>query len=257
MLVDVAETAHAGSRLLKESYQQKQPYDIALIDLNLPDMHGLELIKAIRRNTAADDLHVIAVSATRSPQVEGMDSSGAIDYMLEKPFTACHFHKTLARVMGERQLRTQEQTTRTEHPDFSRLSILVAEDNAVNQMVIKGLLKKMGIDPVIANNGQQAVSIFEGSEAPFDLILMDCEMPEVDGYEATRQIRQLEMFDESLKPCNIVALSAHALQEFEQKGKQAGMNDYLTKPVDRKDLVELLEKVAAGKAIHFRDRRAS
>ena len=257
MLVDVAESGHGASVFLKRSYQENRPYDIALIDLNLPDMSGLDLIKAIRRSRAADELHIILVSATRSPNVEGLDSSGAIDYMLEKPFTAYHFHKTLARVLDAPPVQEQQPVKTEESVDFSRLNVLVAEDNTVNQMVIKGLLKKMGITPVITENGKQTVSVFENSETRFDLILMDCEMPEVDGYEATRQIRQLEMFDESLKPSTIVALSAHALQEFEEKGRKAGMNDYLTKPVDRKELVELLRKVAAGQAIEFRDRRAS
>ncbi len=257
MPVDIAESAQAGSDFLKRSYKEKQPYDIALIDLNLPDMSGIELIKAIRRNRTADALHIILVSATRSPNARGLDTSGAIDYMLEKPFTAYHFHKTLARVLDVRKVQQEEPLKADDACDFSRLNVLVAEDNTVNQMVIKGLLKKMGVTPQVAVNGKQAVAIFENSDTPFDLILMDCEMPEVDGYEATRQIRQLEMFDDTLKPSTIVALSAHALQEFEEKGRKAGMNDYLTKPVDRKELVELLRKLAAGHAIVFRDRRAS
>lgn len=257
MQVDVAENAHGGSVLLKQSYQRKQPYDIALIDLNLPDMSGDKLIRAIRNSRAADDLHIILVTATRSVKPQAFGDGKAIDYILEKPFTTYHFHKTLARVFGISTRDQQNSNDKTAALNYSQLRVLVAEDNAVNQMVIKGLLKKVGIEPTIAQNGKEAVTLFENSDKKFDLILMDCEMPEVDGYEATRQIRQLEMFDESMEPCNIVALSAHALQEFEEKGKLAGMNNYLTKPVDKKELLELLQTIANGENIEFKNRRAS
>lgn len=256
MQVDIAASAHEGSKLLKQSYQNNTPYDLALIDLVLPDVSGIELIKVIRANTRAQALHIILVSATRSPNTQDLGDSRAIDYILEKPFTAYHFHKTLARVLGINKAEQQTQSAAAVQ-DFSQLKVLVAEDNHVNQMVIKGLLKKVGVVPTIVANGKEAVAAFESHDSHYDLILMDCEMPEVDGYEATRQIRQLEMFDDTLTPCNIVALSAHALQEFEQKGKESGMNDYLTKPVDRKELEGLLERIANGEAIAFRTRDAS
>ena len=177
--------------------------------------------------------------------------------MLEKPVTAQHLHKTLVKSLGlidgESDLIREPQET----DDYSTLSVLVAEDNAVNQMVIKGLLKKVKIEPILAQNGKEAVYLFEHAERPFDLILMDCEMPEVDGYEATRQIRQLELFDESMSPVVIVALSAHALKEFEEKGREAGMNDYLTKPVDRIELMSLLASIRLGHTIEFGARKVS
>ncbi|MCG8671935.1 MAG: response regulator [Pseudomonadales bacterium] len=257
MKVSLATTAKQAGEMLKESYKNAEAFDLALIDLNLPDTNGVDLIKAIRTNPVANDLHIMLVSSTRSFRADELTDSGAIDYMLEKPFTALHFHKTLVRALGLMKRVQPVETNEDEVADYSQLKVLVAEDNPVNQMVIKGLLKKYGIEPLMVANGKEAVKCFEENDNTFDLILMDCEMPEVDGYEATRQIRQLEMFDTSLEPTTIVALSAHALQEFEEKGRQSGMNDYLTKPVDKNDLVSLLADIARGEKIEFRARRAS
>jgi hypothetical protein len=114
--------------------------------------------------------------------------------------------------------------------DFSKLKVLLTEDNSVNQLIISSLLKQIGIDVEIAHNGEEAFSLVSKQTVPFDLILMDCEMPILDGLEATRHIR---IWEQGLqrKPVYIIALTAHALPEYHKRCLDAGMNDYLTKPL--------------------------
>ncbi|MCG8671068.1 MAG: ATP-binding protein [Pseudomonadales bacterium] len=120
-----------------------------------------------------------------------------------------------------------------------RLHVLVAEDNSVNQMVIVGMLKRFNLQPVLASDGLQAVEACQNATRPFDLILMDCEMPVLDGFGATKQIRELESAKHQ-KPTHIYALTAHALSEHKQQCEDAGMNGHLAKPVDKNKLEEII-----------------
>jgi signal transduction histidine kinase len=115
-------------------------------------------------------------------------------------------------------------------PAFSRLHVLVVEDNPINQMIISGLLRKLGIQPLMTSSGTEAVDIVRQQHQSLDLILMDCEMPIMDGYDTTRAIRALERHLH-LPPVSIIALTAHALPEHREACLAAGMNDYLSKPL--------------------------
>lgn len=129
------------------------------------------------------------------------------------------------------------------YPNYHHLHVLVAEDNVVNQKVIAGMLKKFRIEAEFACNGEEAVNKVDSSETAFDLILMDCEMPVMDGYQATQAIRVWENnLSAQEKAPLIVALSAHAMSEKKQAAAEAGMNDYLTKPTRLSKIAELLQK---------------
>ncbi|GAB6387007.1 hybrid sensor histidine kinase/response regulator [Stutzerimonas marianensis] len=119
--------------------------------------------------------------------------------------------------------------------------ILTAEDNPVSQMVVSSLLRKRGYEVLIAENGRRAVEAYSEEPAAIDLILMDCEMPEVDGFEASRRIRRLES-ERGLKPVPIVALTAHVLEEHRRLGSEAGMNDFIGKPLDSEQLYACLDR---------------
>lgn len=119
--------------------------------------------------------------------------------------------------------------------------VLVAEDNLANQLVLKMLLKKVGIIPVFANNGQEMIDLYKANPKKWHLLLMDCEMPLVDGYQATKTIREYEQ-SEAVTPTSIVGLSAHALPEHKKKALDHGMNDYLTKPLNRDLLFEAMKQ---------------
>jgi signal transduction histidine kinase/CheY-like chemotaxis protein len=122
---------------------------------------------------------------------------------------------------------------------FSIKRVLVAEDNITNQLVTTGMLKRLGIESVLANDGAAAINAATAQHANFDAILMDCEMPQVDGFEATRQIRLHER-SHAKTPVRIIALTAHAMPEFQQRSVLAGMNGYLTKPVSLRALAQAL-----------------
>ncbi|WP_354016444.1 response regulator [Endozoicomonas lisbonensis] len=117
--------------------------------------------------------------------------------------------------------------------------ILVAEDNSANQMVMKKLLKKVGIEAEFANNGQIALENYQQNHERWQLVLMDCEMPVLDGYDATAAIRQFEE-EAGLDRKLIIGLSAHAINELKKKALERGMDDYLTKPIDRDLLYKTL-----------------
>lgn len=122
----------------------------------------------------------------------------------------------------------------TKHPRIIH-QVLVAEDNHVNQVVIRGLLKKAGAHPIVVDNGQEALTYYQENARQIDLIFMDCQMPIMDGYTATQSIRRFEQ-QQNLSRCPIVGLSAHALTTHYDKAIKAGMDEYLTKPVRLKDI---------------------
>ncbi|MFN3586622.1 MAG: ATP-binding protein, partial [Moraxellaceae bacterium] len=126
-------------------------------------------------------------------------------------------------------------------PDYSSLRVLVVEDNPINQMVIGGLLRKLGIAPRMASSGVEAIDLLRAADASFDLVFMDCEMPRMDGYDTTRAIRAMERHLARPRLC-IVALTAHAMPEHRAACLAAGMDDYLSKPLLLPALLALLKQ---------------
>ena len=136
-------------------------------------------------------------------------------------------------------------TTRYPLTDTYDLSVLVAEDSEVNQFIMRELLAKWGIEISTAANGKEALEMFQSSE--FDLILMDIQMPEMDGLEATRLIRALQLEQEACPDCVIVGLSAHAMSGDRERYMSEGMMDYLTKPVRTEELRAVLDNCLVRK----------
>lgn len=157
---------------------------------------------------------------------------------IDKPLTL----KRIATHLSSRlptQTAPPKQKTPSESP-WSGLKILVAEDNRVNQLVVKGMLNKVGIEPNLAENGQEAVDAYCATPEHFDLIFMDCEMPGKDGFGATEDIRAFES-NFKLPNIPIVALSAHALPEHIQRCLSVGMNDHIAKPINREKLEQCFQ----------------
>lgn len=175
---------------------------------------------------------------------------------ITKPLTSTEFIKALQLLEVDRQASPPEKKD-TEHAKpnqleatqrFNHLQILAAEDNAVNRLVLKGLLNQMGINPHLVSDGSQAVAAVRKASDPFDMILMDCEMPIMNGLEATQAIRQYQQ-QESQIPTPIIALTSHSSCEYLETATKAGMNHCLTKPVNRKTLEQtLLDWVPSLKA---------
>jgi signal transduction histidine kinase len=130
-----------------------------------------------------------------------------------------------------------------ERPDLAHLRVLVAEDNMINQLVIRGLLNKFRIEPSVVDNGRQAVDAALAAEPPFDLIFMDCEMPELDGWSAGRLLRERDVRRADGTPLLMIGLSAHVLDEAIDEALAAGMDDYLSKPVNGQRLWDVLRRL--------------
>lgn len=168
---------------------------------------------------------------------------------MEKVFTADKLMVTILKAFNSKNTVNKNKNKSSSKQDENQvddLKVLIAEDNAVNQKVIVKRLHHFGIVPYVVNNGEEAVKEYITNHRDYDLILMDCEMPVLDGYEATQKIRDFEK-RKHIKPIYIVALSANALEEQVEQGMVSGMDDYLTKPAKKEDVLKILNKAKLKK----------
>ena len=217
-----------------------EPYDLILVDLNLPDTDGIDLIRTLSEKVVCRYSKFMLISAARAVSARLILQDKLVQLVLEKPVTTHHLHGSFVKALGVQWDDEKGQVAEELHVPMSELNVLVAEDNLVNQMVIKGLLKKCGIQADVVNDGLEAVEKVKQASSGYHVVLMDCEMPNMDGYTATREIRLLQKQGDVDPKTRIVALSAHALKEYEAKGLEAGMDAYLAKPIDMAKLSELL-----------------
>lgn len=237
--------------VLAHAASEADPYDFAIIDYLMPGMSGVDLANVLKSRPDMKGLQVILASSqpTRS-DAEDIKAAGIRGYLV-KPLRPNDLLNMISVLWeAKEQGRSVEMVTRYSIRDNKRggavgsktyyrnVSILMAEDNAVNQEVMTGLLGHFGIKTTIAKNGREAVDIIN-SDASFDLILMDCQMPEMDGFEATSIIRG---GDESIRDIAIIALTANAMEGDRDKCLAAGMSDYLSKPVNESELEMVLNK---------------
>ncbi len=225
-------TAEAGIASLINAKKQEQPFDVLLLDMQMPEVTGQEIATEIRNNPALKDLKIILLSSMGLDR--DMNADGLYDLMLNKPIRQSQLYDAIATVQNKNLLldnNTHNNSYSTEiynikeHPLKGK--ILFVDDSKVNQYVGKEFLSKLELDFDIVKNGLEAVNARK--ENHYDLILMDCQMPVMDGYEATREIRHYEK--ETRKDnVNVIALTANAMQGDREKCIDAGMDDYLTKP---------------------------
>ena len=199
-----------------------------------------EVQLAVRQSNLEHNFITSIILTTRTRfaiSKEDMKKRG-IQFVLEKPYTLKLLYLSLLKSMGV------ESTEDDDGEKEKSLSVLIAEDNNVNLMVIEGLLKKLKIYPTSANDGKQAVELYKNSKEPFDLIFMDCEMPEMDGYEATKAIKEYDA-EHNLNTI-IIGLSAHSTAEYKDRAIASGMKDFLIKPVSTEDIENITEHFRAG-----------
>ena len=219
-----------------------KPNIVLLSTSNQDNKNSIKCIKERFPNSTI----ILTCNSTEKVKTQKVLETEHIDYLLEKPFTRIQLKKVLLRSLGLITKQSKFKKDNSGDFDFSSLTVLIAEDNPVNQLVIKGMMKKLNITNEVVNDGLQAVENFRENLNRYDLVFMDCEMPNLDGYGATRQIRHIEK-DKRIKPTKIVALSAHALKEFEELGRASGMDDYLTKPINKDELLSLLNELKDNK----------
>jgi CheY-like chemotaxis protein len=231
-LTAILHAAHSG-----------EAFDFVGVDSLLPDMSGIDFIRQLRANSEAKMLPVFIFSASNIIQNQHVLRQYSVHTILRKPLSGKALKYELAALLGHEPALLSAPLVSPAQPDkFAHLRVLVAEDNAVNRMVIKGLLGKLNITPELVDNGLLAFERVRTATHGYDAILMDCEMPEMDGFEATRSIRAFES-QRSLPATPIVALTAHALQEHRDAVFASGMNHYLSKPVTLDNLVGVFERI--------------
>jgi CheY-like chemotaxis protein/signal transduction histidine kinase len=214
----------------------KDPYDIVLLDHLMPGMNGMQLATRIHEDLLiGHPLVLVMLTGVQDAPTTNLARNVGIHKVLTKPVSGRRLRHALSEALGI----LSSPTISNEEPVMpdSSLRILVAEDHMLSQKVIRGMLGKLGLDADIVSNGVEALAAFE--KKPYDLILMDCEMPEMDGFEATQRLRELER-QRGKQPVPIIALTAHVLSEHRQRALSAGMNAHVGKPIELGNLAEII-----------------
>jgi signal transduction histidine kinase/DNA-binding response OmpR family regulator len=223
---------------LREAVERQSPFALAIVDLEMPGMNGIELARAIKSDALLRGTRLVLLSSLIPSSRQGAASQAGIDEILIKPVREARLHECVAAAMGiAAPAAVPEPAAATTIVRFRgrQPRILVVEDNAVNQRVAARMLQKLGCHADVAGNGVEAIEAV--LRLRYDLILMDCQMPEMDGFAATAAIRREEG---SERHTPIVAITANALPEDRDRCLGAGMDDYLPKPVRLEDLARVL-----------------
>jgi two-component system, sensor histidine kinase and response regulator len=226
--------------------KQSSPFRLLLSDVHMPNMDGFMLIERVREEFASTPMSIVMLtSAHQQGHAERCQALEVAGYLL-KPIRQSELRETLARVLGTQRGHVGSSDApiapkpgAAVHP----LSILVAEDNQVNQRLIRRLLEKRGHNAKIACNGLEAIELYQRES--FDLALMDVQMPEMDGMTATTKIRELEQANGNSRHLPIVALTAHAMKGDQERFLAAGMDGYLSKPLQPAQLDKVLSAYAS------------
>jgi PAS domain S-box-containing protein len=214
---------------------QGEPFDVAVLDMMMPEMDGLALAGEIRARRSAEELPLLLLTSLgRLPQAE---TSNLFSAQLAKPFKASQLYNTLLRLLSAGAVEEEVEPAADGKRARSSLRILLAEDNAMNQKVALRLLEQLGYRADVANNGLEAIETLE--RRPYDVVLMDVQMPELDGLDATRRI--CERWSPESRP-RIIAMTANALPEDREACFAAGMDDYVAKPIRAEELVAALKR---------------
>jgi PAS domain S-box-containing protein len=222
-----------------ELIEQGETFDVAVLDMMMPEMDGLALAGEIRSRRTAEELPLLLLTSLgRLPQSE---TSSVFSAQLSKPLKASQLYNTLLQLLTAGRSGDEEEVEHVTDGKRARseLRILLAEDNAMNQKVALRLLEQLGYRADVVMNGQEAIEALE--RQPYDVVLMDVQMPVLDGLDATRRIG--ERWPAESRP-HIVAMTANALPEDREACFAAGMNDYVAKPIRAEELAAALQRVS-------------
>ena len=262
---------------LEKGLLEGSPFSVCIIDIHMPETNGFELAAKIRESSTPlkngapplNDIGLIAVSSVMAGNLKKFEKAGFDDF-LRKPIHRTRFFQSIEDLLKNRKKRhlkpgkPETEDPQKEPPEChgteNAIRVLIVEDNLVNQKLAKMMLTKAGYHVNIANNGKEAVEIYTDNSKDYDMVLMDIQMPEMDGFEATEAIRRFEIqhhtlngqVKEEVKTKNgdpssiqrvpIIAMTAHAMKGDREKCLEGGMDDYIAKPIKKEIVMEILEK---------------
>jgi signal transduction histidine kinase/BarA-like signal transduction histidine kinase len=243
-VVTEAEDGETGLSELKRANNAGEPYDLILLDCRMPGMDGFDVAEQIRQNQSLAGMTVMMITSdNRKDHAEKVRETGISAYMV-KPVKQAELMEMIKAVLAKAGHKTEKTFTRAKSEEADSLcpmKILLVDDYKHNRFIIQKYLKDTPVQADIAENGAEAVEKFESGE--YDLVLMDMQMPVMDGYTATRKIREFENQHKKIQT-PVIALSAYALKEEIQKSLDAGCNEHLTKPIKKAKLLDVLSKYA-------------
>ncbi len=252
-----AENGQNALEMLKKAASVGEAYDLVILDRMMPGMDGLELARAIKVDSAISSVRLILLTSIgQNNDAETMNRHGISAYLV-KPALQSQLFNSITSVIAPSSVKCPPST----FPEVDKTKVmfgapvLLVEDNAVNREVALYMLEDLGCSVEVASNGREALEAI--SKTPFDLVLMDCQMPEMNGYEATqiireKEIQQVKHRSESgpgIRRTPIIALTAHAMQGDREQCLAAGMDDYLSKPFNLDQLCTVLKRWLPPKSI--------
>jgi CheY-like chemotaxis protein len=242
--VDAAWDGRQALEMIATAERQTLPYDLVLMDWKMPAMDGVECVRQLQEEQLSTLPAVIMVTAYGREEALGMAEQRGVllKSVLTKPVTASTLLEAIGITLGKgivSETRAHEKIDNTAESmrQLAGSRVLLVEDNEMNQELALELLQNAGLAVVLANNGREALEIL-GRDTEFDGILMDCQMPVMDGYTATREIRQNPVFEQT----PIIAMTANAMAGDKEKVIAAGMNDHIAKPLDVQQMFATLAK---------------
>lgn len=255
--VETTDSAMNALEILKQ--YESNYYDAILLDMQMPEMDGLQLAGAIRNNKKLENLKLILLSSLDS---HSNSDFSVVDSIIHKPLRMNLLYERLNHLITKvnessarklvHEILTEtnetESSSSEKSVELSGMNILLVEDNEINQMVAQEMLKSMHSNIVITENGLEGFEAYRENPV-YDVILMDCQMPVLDGFEATKKIRIWEQ-ENAMERVPIIALTANALHEDKKKCFDVGMDDYLAKPFDPEALSNIIEKWRAKSSVH-------
>ncbi|MBV6286539.1 hybrid sensor histidine kinase/response regulator [Pseudomonas aegrilactucae] len=243
MNVSAVPSGKEALALLRTKAHLRDYFDAVLLDQNMPGMTGMQLAAKIKEDPSLNhDILIVMLTGITNAPSKVIARNAGVKRILAKPVAGYTLKTTLAEELAQ---RSKGHTVSIPAPNLTApldlpgdFRILVAEDNSISTKVIRGMLGKLNLEPDTASNGEEALQAMKARR--YDLVLMDCEMPVLDGFSATQQLRAWEA--ESQCPHTpVVALTAHILAEHKERARQAGMDGHMAKPVELSQLRDLIE----------------
>ena len=240
MRSDAVDSTDTALSQVRQAVASRDPYRVGILDLHMPGKDGLILTRELKADSAIPLFPLIMLTSGDSEHTMREAISLGINQYVRKPIRQSDLYECLLEVLGFRAgSRMTHAKPASIQPAFDA-RVLMAEDNDINQDVARGMFEHLGCRLEVVDNGRRAVE--RAMAERFDVVFMDCQMPGMDGYEATREIRRLEDLRNDARHVPIVALTAHALQGDREKCLAAGMDDYISKPLTLDQLQAILAR---------------